>query len=247
MMQLVLLRHGQSTSNRERCFTGWNDAALTPRGEQEAENAGHLLKDAGYTFDMCFTSVLKRATDTQRIVLSRMGLDEIPLRQSWRLNERHYGALEGINRWSAIRKFGVCPILNTQLRFNSSPPPLDPADVRCPVNQPRYSSIDKGELPLAESMQQVVLRMLPYWREIIVPEIQHGKRILIVSHQHVLRSLMMQLDHLSFVQLVTVSVGTGRPLVYELDDNLNPVRHYYVNHEGANKVNGPPKQAHRTG
>jgi 2,3-bisphosphoglycerate-dependent phosphoglycerate mutase len=231
MIQLVLLRHGQSISNRERFFTGWNDVALSPRGEREAENAGHLLKDAGYTFDMCFTSVLKRATDTQRIVLSTMGLNEIPINQSWRLNERHYGALEGINRWSAMREFGVFPILNTQLRFNSSPPPLDAGDGRCPVNQTRYSGVDKGELPLAESMQQVFLRVLPYWRQTIVPELQHGKRVLIVSHKHALRSLMMQLDHLSCIRLVMLSVATGRPLVYELDGNLNPVRHYYADHE----------------
>jgi 2,3-bisphosphoglycerate-dependent phosphoglycerate mutase len=237
MIQLVLLRHGQSISNREGCFTGWNDAALTPRGEQEAENAGHLLKDAGYTFDMCFTSVLKRATDTQRIVLSTMGLDEIPISQSWRLNERHYGALEGINRWSAMRKFGVFPILNTQLRFQASPPPLDPSDVRCPSNQTRYSGIDKQELPRAESMHQVLLRVLPYWRQTIAPEIQQGKKVLIVSHQHTLRSLMMQLDHLSFIRLVMLSVDTGRPLVYELDDNLDPVRHYYADHQVVNKVN----------
>ena len=237
MIQLVLLRHGQSIANRERRFTGWNDVALSPRGEREAQNAGHLLRDAGYTFDMCFTSVLRRATDTQRIVLSTMGLGEIPIRQSWRLNERHYGALEGINRWSAMRKFGVFPILNTQLRFNSSPPPLDLNDARCPLNQTRYSAIGKEELPRAESMQQVLLRVLPYWRQTILPEIQQGKRVLIVSHKHTLRSLMMQLDHLSVIRLVTLSVDTGRPLVYELDDNLNPVRHYYADLRVVDKVN----------
>lgn len=228
MVQLVLLRHGQSISNRNRCFTGWNDIALSSRGEREAENAGRLLKDGGYTFDICFTSVLRRANDTQRIVLSTMGLDEIPIRQSWRLNERHYGALEGINRWSAMWQFGVSPILGSQLRFNLSPPPLDPTDMRCPVNQTSYSGIGDGELPYAESMKQVLLRMLPYWKETIVPEIQRGKRVLIVSHKHILRSLMMQLDHLSSIQVVMLKIATGRPLVYELDDNLNSTGHYYA-------------------
>ena len=201
---------------------------LRARREREAENAGRLLKDGGYTFDICFTSVLRRANDTQRIVLSTMGLDEIPIRQSWRLNERHYGALEGINRWSAMWQFGVSPILGSQLRFNLSPPPLDPTDMRCPVNQTSYSGIGDGELPYAESMKQVLLRMLPYWKETIVPEIQRGKRVLIVSHKHILRSLMMQLDHLSSIQVVMLKIATGRPLVYELDDNLNSTGHYYA-------------------
>lgn len=228
MTQLVLLRHGESVSNRDGHFTGWNDVELSPRGELEAERAGLLLKEMGFKFDLCFTSELKRATDTLRIVLSAMGLDKIAVRRSWRLNERHYGALEGIDPLSAIRKFGVRPILDSQLRFNSPPPPLDPLDVRSPGNQPRYSCIDQSELPLAESMQQALLRVLPYWQEAIVPEVRNGKRVLIVAHKHILRALIMQLDSLSIIQLIKLSIANGRPLVYELDDKLNPVRHYYA-------------------
>ena len=233
MTQLVLLRHGESISNRDGCFTGWDDVALSHRGEQEAERAGLLLKETGCEFDMCFTSELRRATETLRIVLSAMGLNGLPIRQSWRLNERHYGALEGINRFNAIRKFGIWPILGSQLRFTASPPPLDPSDARYPGNQLRYSDIDRRELPLAESMQQTLSRVLPYWQEIILPEIQQGKRVLIVSHQHVLRTLIVQLDRLSVTQLMTLSVATGRPLVYELDDKLDPVQHYYADCQAA--------------
>lgn len=228
MTQLVLLRHGESISNRDGHFTGWNDVELSPKGELEAERAGRLLKETGFKFDMCFTSELKRATDTLRIVLSAMGLNETAVRRSWRLNERHYGALEGIGPLSAIRKFGVRPILDSQLRFNSPPPPLDPCDARFPGNQLRYSCVDKSELPLAESMQQALLRVLPYWRETISPEILHGQRVLIVAHKHILRALIMQLDSLSITQLIKLSIANGRPLVYELDDKLNPVRHYYA-------------------
>jgi len=236
MTQLVLLRHGESISNRDGYFTGWNDVALSPRGEVEAERAGRLLKKAGCEFDMCFTSELRRATDTLHIVLSAMGLNGLTIQQSWRLNERHYGALEGIQRFSAIRKFGIWPILDSQLRFTAPPPPLDPSDVRCPGNQLRYSDIDKKELPLAESMQQTLLRMLPYWQETIVPEIQHGKRLLIVSHQHVLRALIMQLDGLSVAKLMTLSIATGRPLIYQLNDKLDPVQHYYADRQPQSKT-----------
>ncbi len=231
MTQLVLLRHGESISNRDKCFTGWNDVALTPRGEQEAERAGRLLGETGYKFDICFASELQRATETLRIVLRAMGLDEPAVRRSWRLNERHYGAFEGIDRLKAIRKFGVWPVLGSQLGFNALPPPLDPCDARFPGNQQRYSDVDKQELPLTESMQQARLRVLPYWEETILPEIRHGKRVLIVAHKHTLRALMMQLDDLSIVQLIRLSITRGRPLVYELDDKLNPVRHYYANRQ----------------
>lgn len=233
MTQLVLLRHGESISNRDGHFTGWNDVELSHQGEGEAEAAGRLLKKTGCEFDICFTSELRRATDTLHIVLSAMGLNGLTIRQSWRLNERHYGALEGMHRFSAIRKFGIWPILDSQLRFTASPPPLDPSDARYPGNQLRYSDIDKRELPFAESMQQTLSRVLPYWQETILPEIQQGKRVLIVSHQHVLRTLIMQLDRLSVTQLMTLSIATGRPLVYELDDKLDPVQHYYADCQAA--------------
>ncbi|SCY61248.1 2,3-diphosphoglycerate-dependent phosphoglycerate mutase [Nitrosospira sp. Nsp13] len=233
MIQLVLLRHGESISNRDGYFTGWNDVALSHRGEHQAEQAGRLLKEAGCEFDICFTSELRRATDTSRIVLSAMGLDGLTTRQSWRLNERHYGALEGVHRINAIGKFGIWPVLSPQLRFTAVPPPLGPDDARCPRNQPRYSDVDKNELPLAESMQQTHSRVLPYWQETIVPEILRGKRVLVVSHRHVLRSLMMQLDGLSVSQLMKLSIATGRPLVYNLDHELGPVQHYYADRQSA--------------
>lgn len=228
MTALVLLRHGQSIWNRDGRFTGWSDIGLSPQGGLEAERAGHLLKKAGHAFDVCFTSELKRATDTVRIVLSAMGLEQLPIQQSWRLNERHFGAMEGFNHLGAIRKFGIWPVLRCQLQFTASPPPLDPGDARFPGNQPRYSDINKTELPLAENVQQALLRLLPYWQETILPEIRCGKRVLIVSHKNILRALRMQLDNLSHAQTMRLSIATGRPLVYELDASLNPVRHYYV-------------------
>lgn len=228
MIQLVLLRHGESTSNRDKNFTGWNDVALSQRGEQEATHAGLLLKEAGYRFDLCFTSELRRAKETLRIVLSTMQAGEMDVRQNWHLNERHYGALEGISRLSAVRKFGIWSIIGTQLSFNGCPPPLDPTDSRFPGNQSRYSEIDRKELPLSESMNQTLLRVVPYWKKAILPEIRDGKRLLIVSHQHVLRTLMMELDGFSAIHLMTLSIATGRPLVYELDNELKPVRHYYI-------------------
>jgi 2,3-bisphosphoglycerate-dependent phosphoglycerate mutase len=226
--QLVLLRHGESVSNRDGHFTGWHDVELSPKGELEAERAGLLLKETGFRFDTCFTSELKRATDTLRIVLETMDLNEATVRRSWRLNERHYGALEGIDPLRAIRKFGIRPILDSQLRFNSAPPPLDPCDARFPGNQLRYSCIDRNQLPLAESMEQALLRVLPYWRETIAPEIVRGKRVLVVGHKHILRALIMLLDDLSVTQLIKLSIANGRPLVYELDEKLHPVRHYYA-------------------
>ena len=228
MTQIILLRHGQSIWNRDRRFTGWSDVELSTQGKQEAELAGQLLKNAGYTFDACFTSELKRSTETLRILLSTMGLTNLPIKQSWRLNERHYGALEGIERWAAIKKFGIWPVVGCQLKFDASPPPLDPADERFPGNQLRYSGIDKNELPLAESLQQTHSRMHPYWENTIAPEIQNGKKILIVSHKNILRTLIMQLDRMSDIQIMKLSIATGRPLVYELNSKLHTVKKQYV-------------------
>ena len=235
MTKLVLLRHGESISNRDGHFTGWNDVELSEKGEREAERAGILLKEAGFKFDICFTSELRRAIRTLHIVLTEMGLNGLAVQRSWRLNERHYGALEGIDPLSAIRKFGVLPILDSQLRFNTPPPPLDPSDVRFPGNQPRYSGVERSELPRSERMQQALLRVLPYWRETIVPELQRGKQILIVAHKHILRALIMQLDNLSAAQLIKLSIANGRPLVYELDERLNPIRHYYADQKGGHQ------------
>ncbi len=224
----MLLRHGQSVWNRDKVFTGWSDVELSPKGLQEAEQAGQMLKEAGFHFDLCFTSMLKRAIQTQQIATQAMGLDDLPIQRDWRLNERHYGALEGLRRWTAVKKFGLWSILGGQLRFNASPPYLDAKDPRFPGNQPRYADIDKTDLPLGESLQQAHARLLPYWQQTIMPEIQQGKRILIVSHKNILRTLMMELDQLSPRQVMKLSMATGRPLVYELDHKLKPLRHYYV-------------------
>lgn len=225
--KLVLLRHGQSIWNRDKKFTGWSDVPLSPKGEQEAEQAAYLLKQAGFSFDVCFTSALQRATTTARIVLSSMQLD-VPLQQSWRLNERHYGALEGMERWPAIKQFGVWPILGCQIKFDAIPPRLSQEDPRYPGNQPLYAAIDSNDLPTGESMQQTLVRLRPYWQQTILPEIQQGKRVLIVSHRNTLRVLMMLLDHLSPLQVMKQKLTTGRPLVYEMDQQGQAIRHYYV-------------------
>lgn len=228
--QLVLLRHGQSIWNRDKIFTGWSDVALSPKGQREAEQAAYLLKQAGFTFDLCFSSTLQRARITSQIVLSSMQLDHIPLQENWRLNERHYGALEGMERWQALKKFGIWPILGCQIKFDAAPPYLDSRDPRFPGNQSCYAHIEKDILPLGESMQQTLARLEPYWQETIKPEIQQGKRVLIVSHKNTLRTLIMLLDHLTPRQVMKLTLATGRPLVYELDHQLNPIRHYYVDH-----------------
>ena len=226
--RLVLLRHGQSVWNRDRVFTGWSDAALSPKGRQEAENAGRLLKQTGILFDSCFSSTLQRASETAKTVLATMELAELPIQKSWRLNERHYGALEGMGRLSAVRKFGLWPVLRTQIQFDGEPPKLEMDDGRFPGNQPKYAAVEKNELPRGESLKQAKDRLQPYWQDAIKPEIQQGKCVLVVSHKNVLRTLMMQLDNLTEMQVMKLKLATGRPLVYELDHELKPVRHYYV-------------------
>ncbi len=228
LTQLVLLRHGQSIWNHEGRFTGWSDVALSARGEAEAKMAGAILKQHGVTFDACFTSELIRARDTLTLLQSVMQLDHIPTYQSWRLNERHYGALEGLRRLEAIRQFGIWPILDCQLRFDAMPPLLTTEDPRAPLNQSRYASIDRMYLPLAESLRQTLHRALPLWQESILPEIQQGKRLLIVSHKNLLKTLMMQLEGLTPWQAVRLPIATGKPLCYELDAQLKPMRRYYL-------------------
>ncbi len=228
MTQLVLLRHGQSIWNRDKVFTGWSDVALSPKGQQEAEKAALLMQQAGLSFDLCFSSTLQRSTESLKIILSVMGLEENPVQEHWRLNERHYGALEGMRRWPAVKKHGVWPVLSTQLQFSAMPPKLAPQDPRAPANQDCYAANNKADLPLAESLQQTHARLLPYWQQTIKPEIQQGKRVLIVSHKNLLRTLIMELDQLTPNQVMKLSLKTGRPLIYELDHALNPIRHYYL-------------------
>ena len=228
LTRLVLLRHGKSIWNKDRHFTGWADIALSLQGEEEARKAGQQLKQADFSFDICFCSELKRARDTLAFVQSEMNLDHLPVHQSWRLNERHYGALEGMRPWDAIRKFGIWPTLKSQLHFDAKPPILMPGDPRAPVNQQRYTAIVRSQLPLTESIQQALVRVQPLWQETILPEIRQGKRLLIVSHKGLLRTLVMQLEGLTGAQAMRLSIKTGQPLCYELDNSLNPVNRYYL-------------------
>ena len=229
-IQLVLLRHGQSVWNRDKVFTGWSDVALSPKGRQEAEHAGHLLQACGFTFDCCFSSTLQRASETAKTVLSTMELGGLSIQQCWRLNERHYGALEGMGRLAAVRKFSIWPVLRTQIRFDGVPPYLTMNDARFPGNQSQYAMVDKNELPRGESLQQTLERLQPYWEEVIKPEMQQSKCVLIVSHKNVLRTLMMLLDNLAERQVMKLKLATGRPLVYELDHAFKAIRHYYADH-----------------
>lgn len=226
--QLVLLRHGQSIWNRDKLFTGWSDVALSPKGKKEAEAAGQMLKQAGFQFDTCFSSVLERSTNTLQIVLSTLGQRHIPTQSSWHLNERHYGALEGMSRWDAVMKFGIWPVLGCQLRYNASPPALDQQDARFPGNLPQYNTINKAELPLTESMLHTQQRLEPYWQENIKPQLLNGKRVLIVSHKNTLRTLMMKLENLTPRQVMALRLATARPLVYEFDQTLNTTNRYYL-------------------
>tara|TARA_Y100001936_G_scaffold252558_1_gene312738 strand:- start:24141 stop:24839 length:699 start_codon:yes stop_codon:yes gene_type:complete len=229
MTQLILLRHGQSIWNQDRRFTGWTDVGLSKQGVQEAKIAGNLLKNAGYIFDSCFTSELKRSTETLHIILSTLGSENTTIQKSWRLNERHYGGLEGIKRWSAIKKFGFLPVLGCQIKFKASPPQLDLTDERYPGNQARYSDLDKNELPRGESLQQTYIRMQPYWDQIIVPELKNREKILIVSHKNILRILMMILEGISHPNVMKIQkIATARPLVYTLNHNLHPIKKYYL-------------------
>tara|TARA_B100000686_G_scaffold341974_1_gene420275 strand:+ start:8248 stop:8952 length:705 start_codon:yes stop_codon:yes gene_type:complete len=231
MSQLILLRHGQSIWNRDKRFTGWTDVELSPKGIKEAEIAGNLLKKAGYISDSYFTSELKRSTETLRIILSVLGQEKTTIQKNWRLNERHYGSLEGIKRWAAIKKFGFWPVLGCQLKFNIPPPLLNSIDKRYPGNQIRYSKIDKNQLPRGESLQQTYIRMQPYWDQKIVPELQNGKKILIVSHKNVLRTLIMKLEgisHTQHTQIMRIQIATARPLIYTLNNNLHAIEKQYI-------------------
>lgn len=228
LTRLVLLRHGQSIWNHEGRFTGWSDVALSARGEVEARQAGIILKQCGFTFDACFTSELKRAQHTLALIQSVMQLNQLPVYQDWRLNERHYGALEGLRRLEAVWQFGIWPILDCQLRSGATPPLLATEDPRAPANQMRYAFIDPEYLPLAESLDQTMNRVQPLWHNTILPEIRQGKRLLIVSHKNLLKTLMMLLEELTPWQAMRLPISTGKPLCYELDIQLKPIRRYYL-------------------
>ncbi len=231
MKKLVLLRHGESTWNKENRFTGWIDVALSEKGEQEAKTAGLLLKQNGYVFDVAYTSLLKRAIKTLWIVLEDMELMWIPVNLSWRLNERHYGALQGLNKAETAAKFGEQQVLLWRRSYDVRPPALDKSDNPYPGNDPRYKGLPEKYLPLTESLRDVVARFLPYWNETIAPAVKSGQNVIIAAHGNSLRALVMHLDHISDQQIVELNIPTGIPLVYELDNNLRPLKHYYLGAE----------------
>jgi 2,3-bisphosphoglycerate-dependent phosphoglycerate mutase len=226
--KLVLLRHGESAWNLENRFSGWTDVDLTPRGIEEAHEAARLLAQGGYTFDVAFTSVLKRAIRTLWIVMDDMDLMWIPVHRSWRLNERHYGALQGLNKAETAARYGEQQVKIWRRSYADPPPALTPDDERHPGRDRRYASLRPEELPLAESLKDTVARFLPYWREAIVPAVRAGERVLIAAHGNSLRALVRHLDGVSDADIVELNIPTGIPLVYELDPDLRPVRHDYL-------------------
>ena len=228
MHKLVLLRHGESTWNKENRFTGWHDVDLTDRGRQEAAEAGRLLKEGGYVFDIAFTSVLKRAIKTLGIALDVLDALWIPVVKSWKLNERHYGALQGLNKAETTAKHGEAQVKIWRRSYDIPPPALTPDDPRHPSRDPRYKDLSPADLPLTESLKETVARFLPYWHGTIAPAIRAGQRVVIAAHGNSLRALVMYLDTIDEQTIVELNIPTGIPLVYELDDDLKPLRHYYL-------------------
>lgn len=228
MKKIVLLRHGESIFNKENRFTGWTDVDLSSKGWEEARNSGRLLQKERFVFDIAFTSVLKRAIRTLWITLDEMNQMWIPIHHSWRLNERHYGALQGLNKAETAAKYGEKQILIWRRSYDTQPPALTLDDIRYPGLDPRYQNLSKRDVPLTECLKDTVDRFLPYWSETIVPVIQFGRRVLIVAHGNSLRALVKYLDNISNQDVLELNIPTGIPLVYELDDNLKPIQHYYL-------------------
>ena len=233
MHKLVLLRHGESTWNQENRFTGWTDVDLTEKGIAEAREAGRLLKQDGFVFDVAFTSVLKRAIRTWWITLDELDQLWIPVTRDWRLNERHYGALQGLNKAETAAQHGADQVKVWRRSYDIPPPPLPDDDPRHPARDPRYAAIPPAELPTAESLKDTVARFLPFWHRVIAPAITCGQRTLIVAHGNSLRALVKFLDRVSDEDIVALNIPTGIPLVYELDAALAPTRHYYLGDEEA--------------
>jgi 2,3-bisphosphoglycerate-dependent phosphoglycerate mutase len=228
MIKLVLLRHGESQWNLENRFTGWTDVDLTPKGVAEAHEAARLLKEGGYSFDVVFTSVLKRAIRTQALVMEDLDLLWVPVVRNWRLNERHYGALQGLNKAETTAKFGEEQVKVWRRSYATPPPALTTDDPRYPGRDPRYAALAEADLPLTESLKDTVARFLPYWHDTIAPEIKAARRVLIGAHGNSLRALVKYLDDVPEGQIVELNIPTGIPLVYELDEALRPSRHYYL-------------------
>jgi 2,3-bisphosphoglycerate-dependent phosphoglycerate mutase len=233
MKKVVLLRHGQSTWNKENLFTGWMDVGLTEKGTREAIDAGLILHSEGYSFDVAYTSVLKRAIQTLWIVLEKMDLMWIPVCRTWRLNERHYGALQGLNKKETSEKYGAEQVLKWRRGYDIPPPPLALDDERSPVNDPRYASLSKEEIPRSECLKDTVERVLPYWQNTIAPAIQSGQRVIVSAHGNSLRALVKHLDRIPDDKIAELNIPTGIPLVFEFNDDMSPIRHYYLGDQDA--------------
>ncbi len=228
MYKLVLIRHGESDWNKQNRFTGWTDVDLSGKGMDEAHEGGRTLKEGGYVFDVAYTSVLKRAIRTLWIVLDEMDLMWIPVHNSWRLNERHYGALQGLNKSETAEKFGEDQVKIWRRSYDIRPPALEKSDPRFPGHDPRYANVDPKILPLTECLKDTVERFLPYWHETIAPAVKEGKRVVIAAHGNSLRALVKYLDDISDQDIISLNIPTGMPLVYELDTDLKPIKSYYL-------------------
>ena len=228
MYKLVLVRHGESTWNLDNRFTGWTDVDLTPTGVEQAKNSGRLLKADGFEFDLAYTSVLKRATRTLWHCLDEMDRTWLPVVHSWRLNERHYGALQGLNKADMAKQYGEAQVLQWRRSYDTPPPALEPTDTRSERGDLRYAKLEPGQVPLTECLKDTVARVLPFWNETIAPDILGGKRVLVAAHGNSIRALVKYLDNIGDDDIVGVNIPNGIPLVYELDAELKPIRHYYL-------------------
>ena len=228
MIKLVLVRHGQSVWNLENKFTGWTDVPLSEKGIEEAKEAGRILKEKDFHFDIAFTSVLKRAEDTLYYILKEMGEEDIEIKRSWKLNERHYGALQGLNKDETRAKYGTEQVLLWRRSTDVRPPELETTDERYPGNDPKYKDLTEKELPKTENLLDTIKRVLEYWNTDIKPEIEKGKRVIIAAHGNSLRGLIKYLDNISDEDIIKLELQTGNPICYELDNDLKPIRHYYL-------------------
>ena len=228
MIKLVLVRHGQSMWNLENRFTGWTDVELSEQGIQEAKEAGKVLKEKGFEFDVAYTSVLKRANDTLNYILDELGEKDIPIKRSWRLNERHYGALQGLNKDETREKYGAEQVLLWRRSTDVKPPELSIEDERYPGNDPKYNELKQDELPRTENLIDTINRVMVYWNSDIKKDLSDGKRVIIAAHLNSLRGLIKYLDNMTDEEIIKLELQTGNPICYELDDNLKPIKHYYL-------------------
>ena len=228
MIKLVLVRHGQSMWNLENRFTGWTDVELSEQGIKEAKEAGKVLKEKGFNFDVAYTSVLKRANDTLKYILEELGEENIPVKKSWRLNERHYGALQGLNKDETKEKYGAEQVLLWRRSTDVRPPELSKDDKRYPGNDPKYSDLKENELPTTENLIDTIKRVMEYWNSDIKKDLEEGKRVIIAAHGNSLRGLIKYLDNMTDEEIIKLELQTGNPICYELDDNLKPLKHYYL-------------------